>query len=1076
MVLFFITQIISCDMSQEFPSPENGDWPQYRADSGRTGYTPEQLPSNLSMRWKYEQDPPCPAWTGVDTRMTFDYAYEPVIAGKILYFGSSSDDKVYALDATTGREKWSFFTGAPVRFAPAVWKNRIFVTSDDGYLYCLSALNGDVIWKKRGGPEKDMVIGNERMVSRWPARGGVVIKDDILYFGAGIWPSHGIYIYALDPRDGTILWVNDDSGGLEWDQPHGLARAKSGISCQGYLCATDDRLLVPSGRAVPAALDLESGKLEYFHLQQNRTQGGSSIIATDDYFFVTSGHLKAGNSPSGKRHALYNSRDGKLLITGESPNRPRTNTNSYFNFLEQLSFNELDSPVLAITPGCIFYVDFRDYRLKALDRNHFLSEQERPGQRGEMVKETVLSPPVLSIDTHEKEAVSLIAAGTSLIIGTENQRVVVIDTGEKSVQWSANVDGVPYGLSVAHGRLYVSTDKGSIYCFDGSGTKKPAVIRSNPVNFPYGTIPEFSAAADEIIELSGITGGYCLDIGCGDGRLACELARRTNLSVYAIDPDPENVKIARRNLEKAGLYGTRVTVHQGSLSASGYPDYCANLIVSGRSVTEGNDAVETGVLSRLLRPCGGTICIGGRKTMEVKIRGALDGAGTWTHQYGNPANTINSGDSIVKGPLGILWWRDSDFDMPSRHGRGVAPLYSDGRLFVQGNNGIRAYDAYNGRVIWERPMLDLMKAYDQDHLLGVSITQGNWCIEGDRLYVRTGIMQEGTMSMRMCQVLDTTTGNLINQFQVPEWPEGIEQKSWSYKKTGYWGYIAVEDGTIYGTIVHADHYPQSAFLDADMSQLFSESKVLFAMDAETGELKWSYVAEHSIRHNTLAIGNGRVYLIDRVIADHDRIFNKMSSDTRKSHRSGKLVALDALTGEEVYHKSSDIYGTMLALNTKHDFLVMTYQVTRFQLPSELGGRMSAFRASDGKRLWDITTDIDENNKEYIYRSRPIINDRTIYFEPYAFDISTGEKLDFNFNRTYNCGIIAGSSDIMVYRSGTLGYLDVNEPENGTQDFGGIRPGCWINTIPAGGIVLMPDATARCTCSYLMKATIALKSF
>ncbi|MFC1508697.1 PQQ-binding-like beta-propeller repeat protein, partial [Candidatus Omnitrophota bacterium] len=958
---------------------------------------------------------------------------------------------------------------------PAVWKSRVFAVSDDGYLYCLSAQDGDVIWKKRGGPEEDMVIGNDRMVSRWPARGGVVIKDDILYFGAGIWPSHGIFIYALDPKNGTILWVNDDSGGLEWDQPHGLARAKSGISCQGYLCATGKRLLVPTGRAVPAALDLESGKLEYFHLQQNRTQGGSSIIATDDYFFVTSGHLKAGNSPSGKRHALYNSQDGKLLITGESPNRPPTNTNSYFNFLEQLSFNELDSPVLAITPDYIWYSDFRDYQLKALGRNHFLSEQERPGQRGETVKETVLSPPVLSIDTHEKEAVSLIAAGSAVVMGTVNKRVVIIDVVKKSVLWSIHVDGIPYGLAVAHGRLYVSTDKGTLYCFDDSGTSKPQVIRKEPVNFPYGGNIAYADAA-ELISRSGITEGYCLDLGCGDGRLAYELAQQTNLQIYAVDPDLKNVMKARRNLEKAGLYGHRVTVHQGSLSASSYPDYFANLIVSGRSVTEGISAIDKEAMARLLRPYGGIACLGGIDSIEKTVSGSLAGAGKWTHQYSNAANTINSGDELIKAPLGILWWRDSDFDMPSRHGRGVGPLFSEGRLFVQGNNSIRAYDAYNGHVIWERDFLDLMKAYDQDHLLGVAITQGNWCVEGNRIFVRTGIMQEGTMSHRMCQVLDTSTGNLINQFQVPEWPGGIELKSWSYKKTGYWGYIAVEDGTIYGTIVQADHYPQSAFLDADMSQLFSESKVLFAMDADTGEVKWMYTAEHSIRHNTIAIGNGRVYLIDRAIAGQDRIFSKISSDTVKSHRSGKLVALNARTGEEVYQKSNDIYGTLLALTTEQDVLVMTYQVSRFQMPSEVGGRMSAFRASDGKRLWDITTDIVENNKDYIYRSRPIINDSTIYFEPYAFDLTTGKKLDFNFSRTYNCGIIAGSSDLMVYRSGTLGYLDVNEPGNGTQDFGGIRPGCWINTIPAGGIVMMPDATARCTCSYLMKATIALKSF
>ncbi|MCX6907462.1 MAG: hypothetical protein NTY01_05410 [Verrucomicrobia bacterium] len=35
-------------------------------------------------------------------------------------------------------------------------------------------------------------------------------------------------------------------------------------------------------------------------------------------------------------------------------------------------------------------------------------------------------------------------------------------------------------------------------------------------------------------------------------------------------------------------------------------------------------------------------------------------------------------------------------------------------------------------------------------------------------------------------------------------------------------------------------------------------------------------------------------------------------------------------------------------------------------------------------------------------------------------------------------------------------------------------GCWINVVPAAGLLLMSDATDRCTCSYLIKASIALQ--
>ena len=244
------------------------DWPQYRNDAGRTGYTSQQLPDNLGIKWIHHFSSPDNSWTGVHTRMTFDHAYHPVISGKMLYIGNSADNKIYALERNSGKIAWTFYTDGPVRFAPAIYKNNLYAVSDDGNLYCLSAGNGKLKWKKNGSPGNEMILGNEKMISRWPARGGLVIKDDVLYFGAVIWPSEKIFIYALDPDDGKVLWVNDSCGDIEMPQPHGGAVAKSGLSAQGYFTMTNNRLFVPTGRAVPAALNPESGELEYFHLQQ----------------------------------------------------------------------------------------------------------------------------------------------------------------------------------------------------------------------------------------------------------------------------------------------------------------------------------------------------------------------------------------------------------------------------------------------------------------------------------------------------------------------------------------------------------------------------------------------------------------------------------------------------------------------------------------------------------------------------------------------------------------------------------------------------------------------------------------
>jgi hypothetical protein len=176
------------------------------------------------------------------------------------------------------------------------------------------------------------------------------------------------------------------------------------------------------------------------------------------------------------------------------------------------------------------------------------------------------------------------------------------------------------------------------------------------------------------------------------------------------------------------------------------------------------------------------------------------------------------------------------------------------------------------------------------------------------------------------------------------------------------------------------------------------------------------------------------------------------------------LCLDIRTGKVLWQVREDVFGTLLALSEKHDVLVMAYQPTSFKLDSEVGNRLAAYRASDGQRLWSI---------EAKYKSRPIINDRALYVEPGKWDLLTGARLPFQFSRSYGCGILAASQRMLVFRSATLGYVDL-EGTRDTENYGGIRPGCWVNAIPAGGLVLMGDAASWCTCSYLNQATMALE--
>ena len=78
----------------------------------------------------------------------------------------------------------------------------------------------------------------------------------------------------------------------------------------------------------------------------------------------------------------------------------------------------------------------------------------------------------------------------------------------------------------------------------------------------------------------------------------------------------------------------------------------------------------------------------------------------------------------------------------------------------------------------------------------------------------------------------------------------------------------------------------------------------------------------------------------------------------------------------------------------------------------------------------------------------------------------------------DCPKQSGSKSGDVWRSVVTWHR--NFPNRGvgvyrvTWFYGGVRLGCWINAVPAGGMVLVPDATTGCKCSYLNQAWFALQ--
>lgn len=973
------------------------DWPAYRGDAARSGYTAEVIPNQLRERWQFRLPAaPKPAWPTSD-RMEFDLAFQPILVGDLVLFGSSADDQVYALEAASGRIRWRFFTGGPVRFAPVAWQDRVFVASDDGFLYALALADGRVLWRHRAGPDDRQVLGNERLISHWPARGGPVVLEDKVYYSGGIWPSDGVFLHALDAATGKPVWSNGETGGLFMAQPHGGAEAASGVAPQGYLLATTEALVVPTGRAVPAVFERGDGRLRYYHLQKNQQRGGTRTLLSDNHF------LNAG--------CLFDLPGGDLA-------------------------HQLGLGAAVAIPGGIVRAEGRSlatYRWR---------EVEKIDRKGAAAKvRTLVQDKLTPLDG---EVLEFIVTGPEAVVGFDGRIGAIDYNGQRTQWWQQEVEGRVLGLAAGNGRLVATTDRGVVYLFDGDPAPLPSAAALTQVEPPAAAA---LAEAQAVLEAADVRAGYAVLLGAEQADFALALVQHSELHLIVQESDEALAQALRLRAADAGVHGTRLAVRTGALEATDFPKHFANLVVSPRQVTPAVQAE----MERLCRPYGGVICQ--RADRRITRAGAPAGAGEWTHQNGSPANTLCSDDERVKGKLSMFWFRDVDFEVANRHGQGPAPLVAQGFMVTSGVHGLCCVDAYNGRKLWEFDVKNLLIDFDGiHHDVGIGDTGGPFCLGGDSVYVKSG---------NRCLRIDLASGRLLGEFTTPV-PADAPNR--------HWGYLAYENGLLFGSVENAAHNVSPRY---QLSQLRTESVRFFALDPTTGQVKWSYEPKGSIRHNAIAISGDKVYLIDRPLVEADRVVNPRrdgKSAPKLAHDqvpAGTLLAFDAASGRELWRNTDGIWGTQLAVSARHGVLLMNYKAVRhnfFELSSEVGGRLAGFEAATGRRLWD---------QDAKYQTRPLINDAAIYAQGGAWDLKTGSPLDWEMQRSYGCGQISASRHLLLFRSATLGYIDLTRTE-GTENYGGIRPSCWINAIPAAGLVLVPDGSSKCHCSYQMKAWFALQ--
>ena len=586
------------------------------------------------------------------------------------------------------------------------------------------------------------------------------------------------------------------------------------------------------------------------------------------------------------------------------------------------------------------------------------------------------------------------------------------------------------------------------------------------------------ASAKRILESCPFDRGICLVMGLDDGQLAWELARQSELRVIGVDTDSDRVSAARNTLLRAGAYGTRVSLHHvDSLADLPFVGRFANLIVSERPLGNESSAVAD-ELYRVLRPQGGLVCLeqstdnrnaqiakwlagtgldpqvtaGSTGTWITAARPALDGAGEWSHLYGRADNSAFGGEELggasSTGELNVQWiGRPGPRAQPDRNGRKPSPLSTGGRLYVQGLHRIIALDGFNGTVLWalEIPALERFN---------MPRDCSNWCADGEFVFIA---------AKDKCWQIDAASGDVVAFHSAAD----AERDNWSYD----WGFIAQTEDLILGSAQKAESAFRSFWGDAGAGWYDARSgpatykvcsDTIFATNKIDGSTVWQY-EEGVVINSSITIAGGRVFFVESRHSDvKDAQARRVGSSELWEEQF--LVALDRKSGRKVWEQPIDTADGKVAF-----YLAAGDNTLVINASSNRQFEVSTYSMENGEAGWVQNFDWYEKKGDHGKAiQRPAIVGGKVYVRPTILDLASGEILPLTMP-SGKCGTYAATTQSLVFRTSQITMFDTETGSDSS--WARVRPGCWLSTIPASGMLLSPEGGGGCSCGSWMEMSV-----
>jgi len=541
-----------------------------------------------------------------------------------------------------------------------------------------------------------------------------------------------------------------------------------------------------------------------------------------------------------------------------------------------------------------------------------------------------------------------------------------------------------------------------------------------------------NAETKSVLGKLGVTRGICVLLGDSGGRLAVDLARNSELTVFVQQQGDAAVAAACRVADEAGLYGTRVFVANGDASRIGLADDVADAVVA---LGAAGGPPEREAL-RVVRPAGKVLL--GRRELTKPFPAGVD---DWTHHYHGPDNNPQSKDRLARAPY------LTQFIAEPRYG--PAPqnaVAANGRLFVAFGhvawhqreepwlNTLVALNAFNGTLLWKRPLTP-----------GIMVDRSTMLATPDTLYLADD---------KSCKLLDAATGKPKDELVAP------------VDLTGgtFWKWMALEEGVLYALVGEAEKpdrtatwrrtqhgWPWNEISDGYNAGQYEwgQAKTLLALDPKTKNVLWHHQESEPIDSRSLCLKGGRVYFA---------AFGRY------------LTCLDAKTGRERWRrtreKDSSLFEAIGPYRPGHGYIGGWKSTVYLKCTDKalyvVGPQtewLTALSADDGTFLWKYPAKdlhiVIRDDGVYTIGPQNSKGDLTR-----KLDLLTGEVLASYDLFRRACTRSVGTPDGILFRA-SEGSVRLDLATGKPQWISPMRPSCHLGVLVANGHLYWVPWTCDC---------------